>query len=296
MSWSCCRYKRLTPDVIDAPAHRLLARWAASRVIVLLQNRMSILPLNFNSSGKPILMVGPNADNVHALWGDYAGKSAAVNVTARMAAVGEVGAARVRYAPGCLNTKCANTSGFSAATNLVNGVGAVIAVMGTQGNGDADEIEGHDRLNITLPGLQEDLLEQLRVAASATNAPLIVVLMSGGAVSSPWADTHADAVLWAGFNGEFSGTGLFDVLSGRVNPGARLPYTVPASLAQIPDISECVHFFHKVGKLLTESWKGTTTVQTNWASVVRIGGLRQNRHLCTHSGTVSRTHRGITRT
>jgi hypothetical protein len=64
---------------------------------------------------------------------------------------------------------------------------------------------------------------QLRAAATKAGAPLIVVIMSGGAVPSTWADENADAVLWTGFNGEFAGTGLFDVITGRVNPGARLP-------------------------------------------------------------------------
>ena len=41
--------------------------------------------------------------------------------------------------------------------------------------------------------------------------------MSGGAVSSPWVEEHADAALWLGFNGQFSGFGLFDVLSGVVS-------------------------------------------------------------------------------
>lgn len=40
-----------------------------------------------------------------------------------------------------------------------------------------------------------------------------------------------------GFNGQFSGLGLFDVLSGRVSPGGRMPYTVPASVEQLPVIT-----------------------------------------------------------
>ena len=130
----------------------------------------------------------------------------------------------------------------------------IVAVMGTQGcGGSLDghrthplEIEGLDRLNISLPGLQEQLLQRLK--AAVPDVPLVVVLMSGGAVSSPWAEANADAVLWTGFNGQFAGTGLFDVLSGRTNPGGRLPYTVPQGVEQLPVITNynydpaCVHF------------------------------------------------------
>jgi beta-glucosidase len=235
-------YKRLPPETIDAPAHRALASWAASRVIVLLQNQKRALPLDttkLKAGGKPVVLVGPNADNFNALWGDYAGPSAGAAVTAKDAAVDEFGAAMVKYESGCNTTKCTTDAGFGAAVDAVAGSSAVIAVMGTQGNGKgADENEAHDRLNITLPGLQEVLLAKLRAAATSEGVPLIVVLMSGGALSSPWADVHADAVLWTGFNGEFAGTGLFDVLSGRVNPGGRLPYTIPSSVLQLPDISE----------------------------------------------------------
>ena len=240
-------YKRLPPETINAPAHRALARWAASRVVVLLKNAGSVLPIDFGPSAateaaRHVSIVGPNADNIAALWGDYAGPSAAYNVTARDAAIAEVGDSMVQYAPGCNDTACATAAGFSDAVNTVAGSQVVIAVMGTQGNGlgksNPDEVEGHDRLNITLPGMQEQLLVQLKEAAVAANVPLVVVLMSGGAVSSPWADAHADAVLWTGFNGQFAGTGLFDVLAGRTNPGGRMPYTVPASVAQLPDISE----------------------------------------------------------
>ena len=83
--------------------------------------------------------------------------------------------------------------------------------------------------------MQLELLQRLKAANPDT--PLIVVLMSGGALACPWCDEHADAVLWTGFNGQFAGTGLFDVLAGRVNPGGRMPYTVPKHVSQLPVIT-----------------------------------------------------------
>ena len=111
--------------------------------------------------------------------------------------------------------------------------------MGTQGwapgGEQPNESEGMDRLIISLPGMQLELLQRLRAANPST--PLVVVLMSGGALACPWCDEHADAVLWTGFNGQFAGSGLFDVLSGRVNPGGRMPYTVPKDVSQLPVIT-----------------------------------------------------------
>jgi hypothetical protein len=179
-----------------------LARFASSRVIVLLKNSMKntngTLPVDFRSFTGSLAVIGPNADAIEALWGDYAGPSAGANVTARQAAVAELGEARVRYAIGCaaVHTNdnpalCDTDTFFDAAIAAAKGSKMVLAVMGTQGCGSLDgphtkplEVEGHDRLNISLPGLQETLLK--RVKAAVPDVPLVVALMSGGAVSSPW--------------------------------------------------------------------------------------------------------------
>lgn len=245
-------YKRLPPETINSPAHRELARWASSRVIVLLKNKNATLPIDFNAipPTSHIAVIGPNADNIQALWGDYAGPSAAANVTAFQAAIAEVGESRVKYAAGCGVKKpkqynaalCTLDDGFDEAVAAAKGAQMILAVMGTVGAGSINgirthpiEVEGTDRMNISLPGLQEQLLK--RVKTAEPDVPLVVALMSGGAVSSPWVEANADAVLWLGFNGQFSGLGLFDVLSGRVSPGAKLPYTVPQSVDQLPVIT-----------------------------------------------------------
>ena len=106
-------YKRLQPaEVIDTPPHRALAKWAASRVVVLLRNRKNsatgapVLPLRFSKDQK-IAVVGPNADNMYALWGDYASHDGwGANTTALKAAEAEVGATSVAFAPGCADTFC----------------------------------------------------------------------------------------------------------------------------------------------------------------------------------------------
>ena len=45
--------------------------------------------------------------------------------------------------------------------------------------------EGHDRVAITLPGYQVDLMEA--IAAAVKEPPIVVVLMSGGPVDMSWA-------------------------------------------------------------------------------------------------------------
>ncbi len=54
-------YSKLTPEVIDSPAHRAIALKTAQQALVLLQNRDRILPLD-KTKLKRIAMLGPCAD------------------------------------------------------------------------------------------------------------------------------------------------------------------------------------------------------------------------------------------
>ena len=49
--------------------------------------------------------------------------------------------------------------------------------------------EAHDRTSITLPGLQEELMKQIK--GNATKARLVVALMSGGVIDMTWAKVRA---------------------------------------------------------------------------------------------------------
>jgi len=89
---------------------------------------------------------------------------------------------------------------------------------------------GGDRTDIRLPAAQQHLLEAL----AATGKPLVVVLLNGSALSVTWAQEHAKAILEAWYPGEAGGTAVGQTLSGKNNPGGRLPVTFYASLDQLP--------------------------------------------------------------
>jgi beta-glucosidase len=75
---------------------------------------------------------------------------------------------------------------------------AVLGLITCQEHGpQCQEAEAHDRVAIGLPGQQLALLKQLGAAARGRSPPgqLILVIMSGSAVSVPWAATNADTVL-----------------------------------------------------------------------------------------------------
>ena len=100
-------------------------------------------------------------------------------------------------------------------------------------NADAGEgfinVDGNigDRNNLTLWQGGDTLIQN--VSAQCNNT--IVVLHTVGPVllSNYSSSPNVTAILWAGIPGEQSGNSIADVLYGRVNPGAKLPFTMAES-------------------------------------------------------------------
>ncbi|HEX8486512.1 glycoside hydrolase family 3 C-terminal domain-containing protein [Sphingomonas sp.] len=114
---------------------------------------------------------------------------------------------------------------------------AIVAVVGLSPDVEGEALgitvpgfEGGDRTDIGLPRPQQALLE----AAAATGKPLIVVLMSGGAVAIEWAKAHAHAILAAWYPGQAGGQAIAETLAGANNPGGRLPVTFYRSTRDLP--------------------------------------------------------------
>ena len=93
---------------------------------------------------------------------------------------------------------------------------------------------GGDRTDIKLPAPQEALLEAL----SATGKPLVVVLLNGSAISTTWAQAHANAILEAWYPGQAGGTAIAQTLSGKNNPAGRLPVTFYSNINDLPPFED----------------------------------------------------------
>lgn len=105
---------------------------------------------------------------------------------------------------------------------------AIVFVNADSGEGYI-EVDGNigDRNNLTLWQGGDTLIQN--VSAQCNNT--IVVLHTVGPVllSNYSNNPNITAILWAGVPGEQSGNSIADVLYGRVNPGAKLPFTMAES-------------------------------------------------------------------
>ncbi len=112
------------------------------------------------------------------------------------------------------------------AINAASEADAAILIVGT--NSDW-ETEGNDRLDIRLPGDQENLIRE----ALKVNPNTVIVMNAGSAVDMPWLEDAA-ALLYAWFPGQEFGNALSDVLFGHTSPSGRLPCTFPKRLEDTP--------------------------------------------------------------
>ena len=212
-------WAQIPMSVVDSPAHRELAKVAAQKSMVLLENRGLVLPLAAGVKG--LAVVGPTADDEDVLLGNYNGKpSRAVTILDGIRAKAEARGVSVRYAKGC-GIASRSTSGIAGAVEAVRRpeVGVAVVVLGLSPRYEGEEKDsllnpGGDRRDIALPGVQQRLLE----AVVAVGKPTVLVLTGGGALGIEWAKSHVPAILMAWYPGEEGGSAVADVLFGDANP------------------------------------------------------------------------------
>ncbi len=98
-------------------------------------------------------------------------------------------------------------------------------------------------MSLDLLGSQERLVKEIH----ATGIPTIVVLVGGRPLSVNWIAKNIPAVIQAWEPGSFGGTALANILTGKVNPSAKLPISIPRHSGQIQMIynHKPSQYFHK---------------------------------------------------
>eukprot|EP00249_Psilotum_nudum_P032074 c47221_g1_i1 orf=439-2817(+) len=220
------QYGLLGPADICTDDHRQLAIEAARQGIVLLKNDGSTLPLSRSKMGK-IAVIGPNANVTTTMIGNYAGIPCEYTTPLQ----GLQRYSETLYQPGCSNVACSTNDLISSAVQATELADGVILVMGLD---QTQEKEGFDRTSLLLPGQQQTLINAV---ANSTNAPLVLVIMSGGPIDISFAkyNDRISSILWVGYPGEAGGEAIAEIIFGDYNPGGKLPVTwYPESFTAVP--------------------------------------------------------------
>jgi beta-xylosidase len=218
---------------LDPPAQRDIARRLAEESVVLLANDRQALPL---AKTARVAVIGPLADDPLAFFGCYtmprhlqhqawfdSGSGAGVEVATVLAALREE-LPDVGYARGC-DVATTDTSGFPEAVATGRSADLIVAVVGDQAGlfGHGTSGEGCDVTDLTLPGVQQELLQAL----ADTGTPVVAVLVTGRPYALGEVADRLAAVVQAFFPGEEGGHAIAGVLTGRVTPSGKLPVEIP---------------------------------------------------------------------
>lgn len=210
-----------TAPAVDPDAHHRLAREAAARSAVLLKND-GILPL---AAGTRVAVIGDFARTAR-----YQGAgSSAVNPTrvdSVLDVVDESGLEITAFAAGFRRDGAADPALREEAVDAARGADVALLFLGLD---EILESEGIDRSQLGLRSAQVEVL----AAVAEVNPRVVVVLVGGGAIETPWLD-RAQALVHGFLPGQAGAGGLLDVLTGVVNPAGRLAETMPMALADTP--------------------------------------------------------------
>ncbi|MGN6272559.1 MAG: beta-glucosidase [Protaetiibacter sp.] len=218
---------------LDGDDNRELAARLAERAIVLLKND-GVLPL---ASPRRIAVVGPTADDPYAVLGCYS-FPAHVGVQHPETPIGiplptlldslrsEFPDSDLVYVRGT-SVDGGETAEIAAAAAAAGDADVVILALGDRAGlfGRGTSGEGCDVESLELPGAQQQLLD----AVVASGTPTVVTLLAGRPYALGEAPARANAIVEAFFLGEEGTRAIAGALSGRVNPGGRLPVSVPAT-------------------------------------------------------------------
>lgn len=258
------RWARTPSSVVACAEHRALNRQAARESVVLLKNAAGILPLA-KDVGR-LLVVGPNADDVDVLVGNYngapaepktvlAGIRAAVSPNTRVVYRKGSGHVDMDLAPreaiaayrswrsyqkgeyaieGALPREVEDLTAFADTVAEARQADVVIAVIGLSPEMEGEQGDGNERTRLSIPRVQERLAEALFTAGR----PVVLVLLGGSPMAVGALAEKAAAVLLGWYPGGEGGAAIADVLFGDESPAGRLPVTFYASEDQLPDFRD----------------------------------------------------------
>lgn len=232
-----CEYDNIPVTANDTDEHNAAALEAAEKCMVLLEND-GTLPLN-NRSIKTIAVIGPNADSIPALEGNYNGTSSRYTTFLEgLRTYCNAHGIRVLYSLGCHLFKD-RTSGLAqaedrlaeaamyaeAADVTIACVGLDSGLEGEEGDTGNEYFSG-DKKDLLIPESQRKLLTVLEAKAKK----LVTVIAAGSNLNV----SQGNAKVFAWYPGQAGGTALAELLFGEKNFSGHLPLTFYKDVSDLP--------------------------------------------------------------
>lgn len=223
-----CEYDKIPITENDTDEHADLAQKASERCMVLLEND-GVLPLDPQKI-RTIAVIGPNADSIPALEGNYNGTSSRyVTFLEGLRYYARKKGIRVLYSLGCHlfrdrtsslaqeDDRLAEAAMLSASADVtIACVGLDAGLEGEEGDTGNQYFSG-DKKDLLLPDSQRKLLQTLR----RTSGKLVTVIAAGSSLDVP----EGNAKVFAWYPGQAGGTALARLLFGETNFSGHLPLT-----------------------------------------------------------------------
>jgi len=253
--------------VYNDPENKKLAKQIAQKSIVLLKNRNNTLPLKKDL--KSIAIIGPSADSVRNLFGDYAHishfEAETTAVTGNRTYGKETGEylksfvgfdsekltksfydvksileelkdkvspdTEIYYSRGC-GIRSRDKSGFVEAIENAKKAEVIVFVGGGRSGlvPECTSGESRDRASLNIPGVQEDLIRELHTLG----IPIVLILLNGRPLSIQWEAENLDGIIEAWLPGQEGAEAVIEVLFGDYNPGGKLPISILRTVGQVP--------------------------------------------------------------
>lgn len=215
------------------PEYLEKAREAVRKSAVLLKND-AFFPID-RSKQLTIALIGPMVKEKRSLNGEWAGKGVreeSVSLFEGLCEKFKDSHVNFIYAKGC-DIDGVDKSGFGEALSAAHSANLMILAMGEDFNMSG---EAASRTDIRLPGVQQELLKELK----KTGKRCALILFNGRPLDLSWEDANMDAILEAWFPGTMAGHGIADIVSGDYNPSAKLTISFPRNIGQLP-----IYYNHK---------------------------------------------------
>ncbi len=230
--------------IVGCEAHRELALQAARETITLLKNDGGLAPLDPGRI-ETIAVIGPNADRV--MLGGYSGVPK--HYTTLLQGIRDrVGpSVKVLHHEGCKitiggswqqddvtpNNPDEDRRSIAEAVKVARKADVIVLAIGGNEQTSREAWMGNhlgDRASLDMVGLQDELVD----AMVATGKPVIAFLFNGRPLSIRNLATKVPAIFECWYLGQETGQAIAEVLFGDINPGGKLPITIPRSVGHIP--------------------------------------------------------------